>query len=280
MKKLLITSLILFVSGVIICGSVFAVKGKEILVEEDLVETSYEFDDVISNVHIEAIKNDVLFEVSRDGQCRVECLDLEGMEHEVTVTGDTLTITSEGDIEDLFDITRINVFHSSPRITVYLPEAEYESLVIDAANSDVVLDQDIIFSDVDINLDDGDVNISNYHSDGDISVDVDAGDLQVVNTTCRNLTYNGDTGDVTLNNSIISEQLNISILFGDVTFDGSDAFSIIVEIDSGDIEGTLLTAKTFDCSVQTGDVEIPGNGNGGNCQLHIGAGDIEIDIED
>ena len=276
MKKLVIASLIMILVGVIICGAVYAVKGPDILNQQDLVERSYDVDGEFTNISIDVISNDVLFEVATDGVCHVESLDEEGMEHEVCVEGDTLVITSENDINTTIHFLSINTV--SPRITVYLPEEEYGNLDIDADTSDVFLDSGITFDSVDITITTGDITIKDFETEGDITMDIVTGDANLMDVTCTNLNYNGTTSDIWLQNVIVAQQMNIDISTGDVIFDRSDAFSISVDVTTGDIEGLLLSAKSFDCSVITGDISIPRDGNGGNCHLHIGTGDISIDV--
>ena len=268
--------------GAVICGGVIAVKGTNMFTETDLIENTYEAEGDFSKISVSVITDDVLFAVAEDGRCRVECLDREGMEHDVRVENDTLIVTSEGEsgFTFNFDIDNLFTMNNSPKMVIYLPETEYESLIIDGTTSDVYIDAGITFDDLMITVTTGDVTIKDYESEGDINVNLRTGDFQLVNTTCANLTYNGNTGDVTLSDVRVSLNISIDITTGDVVFDHSDAFNIDVGITTGDIEGSLLSAKSFDCSVTTGDISVPADGNGGNCHMRIVTGDIYISVAD
>ena len=258
MKKLIIASLIMLGLGIVVCGSVMAVKGPEILKEDNnLTASSFEVDEEFSSISVSAETNDVYFEQSSDGSCRVECMDEEGVTHDVTVEDDTLIITTTGKSNRFsfqFGISE------SPKIVVYLPENKYENLTV--------------------NLDSGDLELDGFDFTGDINVDITTGDSDFVNVTCANLLYNGTTGDIDLSNVIVSRNIAIDLTTGDVTFDRIDAFDIDVEITTGDVEGSILTAKTFACDTVNGDVSVPQSGNGGNCRINTMTGDISIVIAD
>lgn len=258
MKKLVIASLIMIVLGAVICGGVLAVKGTEIMKKDRLVASSFEVDENFSSISIEAESDDIIFELSSDGKCHVECMDEEDTTHEVEVEDGTLFITT--DIDRDAEFLRMGFDLESPKIVVYLPSDEYENL--------------------DVNITTGDLTVCGFDFTGDINVVCTTGDAEFENVTCANLTYNGVTGDIDLSSTIVSREISIYLTTGDVVFDRSDAFEIDIEILTGDVSGTLMTAKTFDCTVRTGDVVIPRDGNGGNCSITTSTGDVSIAIVD
>ena len=58
----------------------------------------------------------------------------------------------------------------------------------------------------------------------------------------------------------------------------SDSATIYIKTDTGDVTGTVLEDRHFDVVTNTGDVRVPKEGNGGNCQIITNTGDILIDI--
>ena len=60
----------------------------------------------------------------------------------------------------------------------------------------------------------------------------------------------------------------------------SDAATLSIKTDTGDVTGTLLTEKTFDAKASTGDVDVPKTTAGGVCKIRTDTGDICINIED
>ena len=65
---------------------------------------------------------------------------------------------------------------------------------------------------------------------------------------------------------------------GDIDFNSCDGINIVISTGSGDVTGSFRTAKTFDANSGSGDVRVPQDGNGGNCKIRCGSGDITIEI--
>ena len=105
-------------------------------------------------------------------------------------------------------------------------------------------------------------------------------DIDLNDVTCENLAYDGTTGDVQLTDVIVAEDINIDVTTGDVTFDEIDALNIYVHTSTGDIEGSVLTDKTFDADAVTGDVSVPRSSEGGICELSAITGDIDVYVVD
>ena len=58
-----------------------------------------------------------------------------------------------------------------------------------------------------------------------------------------------------------------------------DAAEIMINTDTGDVEGSLLSDKIFAAKSGTGDVEVPETGTGGRCIITTDTGDISITVE-
>lgn len=112
---------------------------------------------------------------------------------------------------------------------------------------------------------------------GNVSIETQMGDVQLSDLRCENLIISGNTGDVTLENVIARNELSVKVGTGDIMFDESDAGSINVETNTGDVEGSLLTEKTFEAKTNVGSVNVP-KGNGGKCKIKTNTGDVEIEI--
>lgn len=65
---------------------------------------------------------------------------------------------------------------------------------------------------------------------------------------------------------------------GEVNFEKSDATSIVVRTDTGDVTGTLLSEKVFLTETETGNTDVPKTTAGGTCEITTSTGDIEIEI--
>lgn len=275
---------------------------------------TYEISEEFSNLSMNTDTADIIFALSDDGKCRVECYEEEKAKHSVAVQENTLVIKMI-DEKSWYDYIGINF--GSPKITVYLPKAEYTSLFINGSTGDIEIPKNFKFEGVDISLSTGDVNffasaskliiiktstgnicventsagtldlsastgritVSNVICGGDANINVSTGRTNLNNIECKNITSCGDTGDISLNNVIAAEKFSIKRSTGDVRFDGSDAAEILVETDTGDVTGTFLSEKTFFVETDTGTVDVPESITGGRCEITTNTGDIELDIQ-
>ena len=212
------------------------------------------------------------------------------MKHSVSVQDGTLTVSF---VDDRTWYEHIGFIFHSPKVTVYLPETEYASLVIKGSTGDVEIADEIKFDSAQISLSTGDIRvnnisagtldfsastgdivISNVTCTGDIKASVTTGDVKMMNVTCRNLISSGSTGDISLDNVIAAEKFSIERSTGDVKFNSSDAAEIYVKTSAGDVTGALLTETS------TGSVNVPKTITGGNCEIVTSTGDIKIEISD
>ncbi len=275
---------------------------------------TYEISEEFSNLSMNTDTADIIFALSDDGKCRVECYEEEKAKHSVAVQENTLVMKMI-DEKSWYDYIGINF--GSPKITVYLPKAEYTSLFINGSTGDIEIPKNFKFEGVDISLSTGDVNffasaskliiiktstgnicventsagtldlsastgritVSNVICGGDANINVSTGRTNLNNIECKNLTSSGDTGNISLNNVIAAEKFSIKRNTGDVRFDGSDAAEILVETDTGDVTGTFLSEKTFFVETDTGSVDVPESITGGRCEITTNTGDIELDIQ-
>ena len=113
---------------------------------------------------------------------------------------------------------------------------------------------------------------------GELAVEVSTGDAGLVDVRCQDLKSSGGTGDISLENVLVTDEIFIERSTGDVSFDGCDAAAIRVKTSTGDVTGTLLTDKVFWPKSSSGDVEVPDTKSGGDCEITTSTGDIRIHI--
>ena len=254
-KTLLITGAALLAAGAVICGSSFAIFGFDFkqLSGAEFVTNEYEPGESFENISIKGDTEDIVFEASEDGKCKVICYEDAKEPHDVRVEDDTLTIGVPKNRKWHFGI-----YTETPKITVYLPEKEYVGLLIDT--------------------DTGDVTISDAFTFGSVDMKLDTGDADIHDMTCGDLKVDLDTGDLKLANVIASGEFHIESDTGDVHFDGCDAETVYVETDTGDVSGTLLSDRVFSAKSDTGSVNVPDTTTGGRCEITTDTGDIKISV--
>ncbi len=275
---------------------------------------AYDVNEKITDISISEDTADISVCPATDGKCRVVCYEKKNLKHSVTTDGGKLEIKLIDERKWYEHITFFDFQESS--VTVYLPEAVYNSLTVNTDTSDVGISSEFSFSRLDISLSTGDVkcsasvsenakieastgdielsnanfgllNISVSTGDvsflnvnsGDISIRVSTGKTKLSNVSCKSLTTSGSTGKISLSSVIASEKMSITRSTGDVYLEACDAAEIFIETDTGDVEGTLLSEKIFIPKSDTGDVDVPKTVTGGICEIITDTGDIEFYVK-
>lgn len=273
---------------------------------------SYEIREDFSSIEISGNTADIVFAVSVDGMCSIECYVPENFTHFAEVRNGTLFVqASAGDWKQ-----NIGIDFRSPEITVYLPKTEYVSLAISESTGDIEILEEFCFDEVDISLSTGNVRfcasssgtvsvtattgeiriehgtvdalvlctttgeitVSDVTCQGDLTANVTTGELTVTDTTCKNLSADGTTGDVSLKRLLAAEKIKIERSTGDVRFDGADAADLFVKTSTGDVTGTLRSDKVFYAESSTGSISVPKTLADGICDIKTSTGDIRIEI--
>ena len=223
---------------------------------------TYEVTDDFNSISMLTDTADILFVQSDDKICKVVCYEMSDMKHTTTVQNNTLTINVT-DEREWYD--HIGITLGSPKITVYLPKTEYDSLAIKEDTGDIEVPKDFKFGSIDIATSTGDITVSGVTCEGDLKINVSTGKVNLTDIKCKSLISDGSTGDFSLKNVIATEKFSIERSTGDVKFDDCDATEIWVKTDTGDVTGNLLSEKIFITQTSTGDVLVPKSTNGGKC---------------
>ena len=272
---------------------------------------TYEISEDISDISILTDTADIVFARSDGDKCRVISFEEETAKNSVTAENGKLIIKTENKKSGL---DYIGFYFEQPKITVYLPSTEYNSLRIKGSTGNVRISKDQAFKNVDINLSTGnvvfrspvsesvriktstgniDVNqasldtlelststgtvtVSGVKCSGDIKIKASTDRVSLTDITCKSLKSTGDTGDILLKNVIASEKLSIERSTGNVKFDGCDAAELDIETDTGDVTGNLLTEKVFITDTDTGEIDVPKSATGGKCEIETDTGNIKI----
>lgn len=276
-KRWLIIATSLTVIGLVIFVIAMSINGWDFsqLSTEKYETNTYEISEEFRDISLKTNTADVYFAVSADGKCNVECYEQTKVKHSVNVQNETLVINVVDDRE-WYEHIGINI--GSPKITIYLPEDDYVSVMkIKTATGDICIDGMSVEM-IDFTVSTGDIAISNVECENSVRLEVSTGKTKVTDTTCRKLISDGSTGDISLEYVIVEDKIYIERDTGDVKFSKCDAGEISVETDTGDITGSLLTDKVFITESDTGKISVPKTANGGRCELSTDTGDIKISI--
>ncbi len=314
-KIWLIIAASLILMGCIIFGGIMAILKWDLtkLSTNKYQTSNYEINENYRNISIVTNTADIAFVISENSRSTVECYEQKNVKHSVTVKDDTLVIETV-DTRKWYD--HIGITLETPKLTLYLPQAAYASLVIEESTGDIEIQKDFKFESIDVSASTGDIEVSASASEfikistdtgdinvdgvstgamtlsvttgkvtasdiiceGDVSVSVSTGKAYLTNISCKNVISSGNTGDFSLKNVIASEIFSIERSTGDVKFDACDATEIFVETDTGDVIGTLLSEKVFITKTDTGDIDVPNSIIGGRCEITTDTGNIKISI--
>lgn len=273
----------------------------------------YEIDGDFKNISIDVETTKIEFVPAENGRCKIVCFEDEKVRHSASIQNGTLTIDTV-DTRKWYE--HFSISFDQPKMTVYLPENEYDSLSIETDTGDIAIPKDFSFdtlkidgdtSDVDclasasqnieIKLSTGDIRLKELATDqlklttdtgrihintadvgANIRIETDTGRVELTDTSCNELYAESDTGSITLKNVIGAGSFTIESDTGDITFDRSDAAEIFAQTDTGDIAGTLLSDKVFLTETSTGRISVPKTVTGGKCELKTSTGDIKIEV--
>ncbi len=315
MKIAAIVALVLMLAGATLFVTVMAGNHWDftILNTSDMETNMHEITADFSHIVMDTDTADIRFVPAEDGQCKVECTEDSQARHTVSVEGDTLAVRVQRS-KKWTDY--IGIHWKTPKVTVYLPKTAYTTLTVDEATGNVDLPKAFTFDRVDLSLSTGHVAMSatvtgaakietdtgNIRVEDtavgkldlsvttgkvtlqqvtcaeDIRIEVSTGKTELTGVTCRHLLSEGNTGSITLTQVVATGKFDLERSTGHVKFDRSDAVSIAVETDTGDVTGSLLTGKVFITDTDTGRVDVPHTATGGRCEISTDTGDIKITI--
>lgn len=315
-KMGLVIASALVVSGLIIIWSVMTMFNWDFtkLQTANYETNNHTITEDYKNISISTDTADVLFVPSETEEHLVVCYEKEKEKHSVSVKNGTLVI-EKTDSRKWLDF--ISFSFTSPKITLYIPKGEYDSLLVKSSTGDIEIPKDFSFQNIDITESTGDVSLSASAKDsvkirtttGDISFEnatlgsaelsvstgkitaanincvgsvntcVSTGKTYLTNMNCKALYSDGDTGDIYLTNILAEEKLSVERDTGDIRLDSCDAGEIFIETNTGDIVGSLLSDKVFFAHSDTGKVKLPKTTEGGKCEISTDTGNINIEIK-
>lgn len=225
----------------------------------------YTISENFDNVEIEGQSSSIRICLSSDNNTYVRC---KGNDR-VNVYGDTLAVKEE---KEWFSF----ISFSSPRIEIYLPEREYEELMIDTLSGSVDLKDRISFMNVEIESISGSIDADIEVADR-VVFDSTSGSVKIEDLNNTELAVYTVSGSVRLNNVISESSMIIETTSGSVKLDNVDGNSIEISTVSGSVNGKILSAKQYHVSTVSGSVNVPDSNGAGSFNIETVSGSIDID---
>ena len=256
-------------------------------------------------------------------------VDIDTAELKIVPTSGKAKVVCEGDFtvevkDGSLRVTEINDRRSwlerifikeEYEVTVYLPEAEYETLSIECDTGEVDIEE-VTVKTVTVTVDTGDIELSGITSEsigisndtGVIDVencradifdikndtgkvelsDIECSSIKAVNETgmikitgavADEAYIEVETGDIRLEDVVVSGRLTITSDTGDIIFRRCDGGEVYITANTGDVRGSFLTDKIIFAESDTGRVDVPHLTSGGKCEITTDTGNINITIE-
>ena len=277
-KGWLIAAASLVVAGLVVFAVVMTVLHWDFSrLSTDPYETNtYEITEKFSKIDLHTETADVLLAASDDGRCTVICDEQENVRHSVDVQNGTLTVHA---VDDRQWYEHIGIHLHSPKVTVYLPKADYASLAVKGSTGEIGI-QNLSVGTVNISVSTGEVIVSDVTCQGAMEAEITTGQMNVTNTACQSLLSRGSTGDISLKNVTVTGTLSIERSTGDILFDRADAAEIFMKTDTGNVAGSFCSEKVFITETSTGRVDVPKTVTGGRCEIKTSTGNIAVEIAD
>lgn len=315
-KTWLIIASILVITGIIIFSVAMSLNKWNLgnLNTNKYVTNTYEINDDFSDITLETDTADIIVIPSDDNNCKVVCYEPETARHSVYVKDDLLTI-KVNDQRKWYNY--IGIAWTAPKITIYLPKTEYNSLFLKTDTGKVEIPQDFKFENADIEVttgnvifhasasDDikiqsstgsisvenitantmeltsttGNITINSVECGNDIKLKVSTGKTKVKNVSCNNFSSDGSTGHLSLEDLIATGKIYIKRSTGSASLEKCDASEIYVKTSTGNISGSLLSEKIFITETSTGNISVPKTTTGGKCELITTTGSIKITLD-
>ena len=241
-----------------------------------LVTNTYEITEEFHSLSIDTITADVDIRPAEDGKCRIICHELEKILHNVQVKDGKLEISAKDErkwTDHLF------FFGSeSPKVTVYLPECDFEEFKVDNTTGNITLIGSWNLQTMSLKTTTGDIAVSGTDCTQKVFVSVTTGCISTNDLNCGQLTIDGSTGEVKMTDVMANGDIQVRVTTGEIRLDRCDAAALDLKATTGDICATLLTEKQISAHSTTGEVDIPQSTAGGKCVINTTTGDIRVNI--
>lgn len=293
---MLILGLALYIAAVITTGQ-FGLYRQELLINapEDLEMKTVAIQDSFQNIRVEELSCDVRIAPSPDGTCSVVYPTSKRYTHTAAVSGDTLTVrgTSVRSFMNFFSIVL-----GTQEVVIYLPFDEIDDLFITSVSGDISVPEGFSIETLTVKSTSGDIALACQVSSS-ASVKTTSGEIELDHCNPQSLTCSSTSGDLSVNHvatgtleiSTVSgeidleditadEEAHLSSTSGNIRFIQLESPYLSARTVSGDVYGTVPTAKDILTQTTSGNVKISGSQEGqSQWRITTTSGNIRVSVE-
>lgn len=287
----LIVAIVCMILGMVLAGAALVSVGFrfENLSTVELTYGDYTVTEDFSAIDIDSLSADVRVKLSEDDVCRIEYATRGGLTQ--YVTNGTLCV-EEGRVAP---IVYIGIGTVREYVTLYLPRDTYESLTIHTTSGDIyVFPAFDAVKNAELSSTSGDISFIGTVSES-LTAESTSGEIVIHEPNAKTVRVKTTSGDVSLS-AVYAETVSVKTVSGEVELESvtaketltvstnsgdidlyCDAGEIYIESTSGDIEGSIGSAKHYIVDTTSGRIRIPPNDESADiCKIHTTSGDIEI----
>lgn len=239
-----------------------------------LETNTYEVTDSFADINIQTDTADVVF-VPTDEDFRVVCYDKKNVKHTVEVVEGRLEIKV---VDNRAFYQKIFNF-ADDKIMIYMPEAEYASLVVKSDTADVEIPKNFKFGNANVSTDTGEIEIDGITCDS-LAVDTDTGDVSLEDiTSSGEIRVSADTGDVELE-GCVAAKLTVSSDTGNAELENCQAPELSVTTDTGKVDLNKISCENLNAKTATGNIIMRNAIASGKIYVLSDTGDVKFDACD
>ena len=240
------------------------------------VSITHEVIESFDNIKVQDIDCDICLYISDDGNAKVITTESGKIYNTVEVKNNALTVTRKDGRNWLERICYIGT--DEPTVKIYLPQKEYESLIIKTVSGDIAVSDRFCFYNAEFETTSGEIYFSGevlY----DLHVDNTSGDITLDNVSADNAFVNNVSGETEMTSVTANKVISVDEVSGDIELKSCDAQSLDLNSISGDIEALLLTNKDYNTDTVSGNIRVPeSDKSAGRCNASTVSGDINIAV--
>ena len=189
---------------------------------------------------------------STDGNLRVECKDYEDIKHSVSVQGDTLVVKySPKWYEYLF--SGLLFKNVEPSVKIYLPDGEYQKMMVDIGSGSVEVYGDYTFATADLSVTSGRVKFTSAVTNA-LETEATSGEIVLSGVTCGSLDAEVTSGEVAIVDTVVARSLDLECTSGEIELSNVTCENMDAELTSGELSLVNVTAKNAAVELTSGDV--------------------------
>lgn len=255
---------------------------------------TYTAEEPFQNIDIESIWSNVYFAFAEDGQCRVECTETARQTCAVSVQNNTLTVKQKDSRlwYENFGFFWGTTDETEMKITVYLPDKNYQKLQINTQSGAAFVDEEFTFNTADIATMSGNIRFLGSANET-LTVHSNSGLIRVEKVNVKVLEAGNMSGNIIFSSVQAQEDMTLNSNSGILNLEDVQAKSFSAGTMSGNIlfrtvrvqenmtlnsnSGILnledVLAKTFSAETMSGNVLFK-NSDADKLEIHTGSGSV------